>query len=209
MNKLIGGLLAVMLAFVIIALLLIYAAAPAQAIMVNETCLDANTLFVSFEYNLDVDGENTIYKWNQTHECTNECSDNKCNVMDAGVDMSAMWITFVAGLIFLVIGTIMGVPFGKIVGKEEITAGWDTTMMVRYIFFFIGFYLVYLSFGMSRRVSAVYGGDENITDAAGTATMVMRITMTLFLIMMFVETLFYILKYYQNVEYVKKWGYGD
>jgi len=190
---------------VILATLLLMPTA-AQGIMVNETCLNQSHLLVTFEYSLDVDDTVTVYKYSQIHECTNNCTDNKCDAMDASVDMNAMWITFGAGLLFLVLGAAMGIPFGKIVGKEEITAGWDTTIMVRYIFFFIGFYLVYLSFGMARRVSAIYGGDENITGAASTATMVMRLTMTLFLLVMFVETLFYIIKYYQESSYSKKWG---
>jgi len=205
MDKLIGSLLGLMLILVVVAVLLIYSAVPVEAILVNETCLNSSHLYVSFEYILDVDGTSTTYKFNQTHECTNNCTDNRCDAMDASVDMSSMWVTFGAGLMFLVLGTALGVPFGKMVGKEDIRSGWDTTMMGRYIFFFIGFYLVYLSFGMSRRVSAIYGGDENITSAASTATMVMRITMSLFLIMMFVETVFYVLQYYQQSSYNRKW----
>jgi len=175
-------------------------------VFIAESCLNATHIQRSYEYNTSVGAEPTLYNYTQVSQCTNNCTDNKCNAMEPRVDINAMWVTFGAGLSFLLIGMALGMPFGKFVGKEEITAGWDTTIMVRYIFFFIGFYLVYLSFGMSRRVSAIYGGDANITDAASTATMVMRITMTLFLIVMMVETVFYILKYYQESSYSKKWG---
>jgi len=104
------------------------------------------------------------------------------------------------------LGTALGIPYGKFSEKEEIMSGFDTTIVVRYMFFFIGFFLIYLSLGMSRRIDSMYGGGANITKATGTSTMVVMITMVLFLIILVVETLFTILKYLGETRLDNKYG---
>lgn len=141
----------------------------------------------------------------ETSLCRQNCTSDQCTGEEPKVDMAAMWLTFSAGFGFLILGTVLGVPFGKLVGKEDIRPGWDTTTIVRYMFFFIGFFLVYLSLSMGSRLGTVYAGDENIIGAVDTSVMVMLITMLLFLFVFFVEIIFYVLNYYMKSEYDKKW----
>jgi len=186
--------------------ILIFMPSVAQAVMVNETCLNDTHLYVTFEYTLDVNGAETTYIYNQTHQCTNNCTNNKCVGTAYAVDMTSVWLVYGVGVSLLVLGTALGVPFGKLVGKEDISPGWDTTTMVRYVFFFVGFLLVYLSLSMASRISSIYGGDANVIGAANTAVMVMQITLVLFLFVFFIELIFFVLKYYIKSEYDKKWS---
>jgi len=107
------------------------------------------------------------------------------------------------GTVLLVLGTMMGMPFGKFEGKEKIS-GFDTTLVVKYMFFFVGFFFLYLSLGMTVRLSSVYSGESNITGAVNTATMVVMITMMLFLFIFVVELLFTVLKWW-DFRKQKKW----
>lgn len=185
--------------------ILIFMPSVAQAVMVNETCLNDTHLYVTFEYALDIGGSSTVYKYDQTHHCTNNCTNNKCVGTTYAVDMTSVWLVYGVGVSLLIMGTALGVPFGKLVGKEDISTGWDTTTVVRYVFFFVGFLFVYLSLSMTSRISSIYGGDANIVRAANTAVMVMRTTLLLFFFVFFVELIFYIVNYYMKTQYEKKW----
>jgi len=191
---------------IMIALVLLgMAAVPAHAVMVKESCMNDTHLLISYNYSLVTDGTSSDIGYEQIFNCTNNCTNNKCNATEHEVDTMAMWLVYASGAMLFILGVIMGVPYGKLVGKEDIRPGWDTTTVVRYIFFFVGFLLVYLSLAMASRLSSVYGGDANITGAADTAVMVMQLTLVLFLFVFFIELIFYTLDYYMKSGHDKKW----
>lgn len=64
---------------IIIALILLsFIASPVQAIYVKETCLNTTHINFWYNYTLDTDGTVSIVNFNQTHECTDGCSNNRC-----------------------------------------------------------------------------------------------------------------------------------
>jgi len=110
------------------------------------------------------------------------------------------------GVSLLTLGTVLGIPYGKLVGREDIRPGVDTTVVVKYSFFFVGFYLMYLSLAMSRRIGALYGGGTNIVGASSTGTMVIMLTMVLFLFVFVIEFIFTVLKSLMDDAKERKWG---
>jgi heme/copper-type cytochrome/quinol oxidase subunit 2 len=109
-------------------------------------------------------------------------------------------------MILLVLGTVLGMPTARIMEQDKTKLGFDTTIVIKYIFFFIGLYFVYLSLGMSRRMSTTYGSESTITGATDTAAMVMTITLGLFIFIFVLEFLFTTLKMFKEAAEQKKWG---
>ena len=69
------------------------------------------------------------------------------------------------------------------------------------MFFFVGFFLVYLAFGTTRRIGIVYASESNIVEAMDTSTMVIMLTLMLFLFMFVIELLFYVINTWKrNIE---------
>jgi hypothetical protein len=129
-----------------------------------------------------------------------------CFGTDATGSINAMWIIYATGSLFLVLATILGIPYGKMTGGEEIKSGFDTTIVIKYIFFFVGIYLMYLSLSMSYRNVNIYGGESGILGGTNTAVMVIMITLILFIFVFVIETLFWILKRSLTIKEEEKWG---
>lgn len=176
----------------IVALMVVPVAA--QAILVNETCLDNVSIRIHYNYTECVADACTSQNFTQIQECSNNCTNDRCIGIDKEGDVAGMWITYATGSLFLILGTALGIPYGKFVKKEDMTFDWDTTMVIRYVFFFIGFYLMYLSLGMATRISSFYSGDTNIVGALSTSTTVITLTMLVFLFIFVLETLFFIIR---------------
>lgn len=137
--------------------------------------------------------------------CIYNCTNNDCAGSSVSSDMSSVWLVYGTGVILLVLGTILGLPFGRISGENtDVKKGFNTTMVVKYIFFFVGLFLVYLSLGMARRVGMVYGGETAVSSATDTAIIVMMITIILFLFVFVVEFIFSILKSMMESRKLKK-----
>lgn len=191
---------------IIILLSLLVLPISAQALIVKEECLNSTHIEESYNFTLTENGASTDYVFYQLLECTNGCSNNKCNTTESSVDMNSVWLVFAIGISLLVMGTLLGMPFGKLSGKEVVGKWFDTQMAVRYLFFFVGIFFLYLSLTMARRIGADYGGIGDVTSATDTATMVTLITIVLFLFLFIVETLFYIVKRIGDANLKKKYG---
>lgn len=166
----------------------------ADAVMVKETCMNATYLLTTYEYNMTTTGTTTEYNYTQIHNCTAGCNDNRCEATNIEADTSLMWIVYLTGVVLLSIATFLGIPFGKLVGKEDVVEGWDTRLVPRVLFFFIGLYLVYLSLGMSRRIGTMYGAESDVAAAGGVAALVMSTTIILFLFVFVLDFWFGFLK---------------
>ena len=163
---------------------------------INKTCLDNTTLQVNTTYYIDTSSGESEVGVSKNIYCPFGCSNGECEGSSVEGDMSQMWLTYATGTILLILGTIIKLPsLGNVQSKSDVIRPNNMMMVVKYIFFFIGFFLVYLSFGMARRIGSVYGGEGNVTDATDTATMVIMITMILFLILFVVEFIFNIIKW--------------
>lgn len=174
---------------------------------INRTCLDNETLQINTTYYIETSDGLSEIEVSKNEYCAFGCTNGECEGSSVEGDMAQIWLTFGAGTVMLVLGVVLGLPFGKFAGEEKgIKKPFNTTMVVKYIFFFLGFFLVYLSFGMVRRLGSVYGGESNITDAVDTATMTMMITMIVFLIVFVVEFIFYVIKRQMEMVKEKKWG---
>lgn len=184
---------------------------PVHGVLVKETCLNTTHVELEYNYTLTTAGSSVDYVYTQVHHCTNNCTNNKCEATDIRANITPVWFVYGLGTLLLSLGTLLGIPFGKFAGKEEefetrkeFKGGFDTRMVVRYMFFFVGFYLLYLSGSMARRISYAYGGRGDVTSATGTATLVMMITMVLFLFVFVIESLFSILKW-MGERKMEKW----
>jgi sterol desaturase/sphingolipid hydroxylase (fatty acid hydroxylase superfamily) len=129
-----------------------------------------------------------------------------CFGTDASGSINAMWITFAVGSLFLVLGTMLGIPYGKLTGEEDMKPGFDTTIVIKYIFFFVGLFLMYLSLGMAYNNVNIYGGESHTLGGVNTTVLVIMITLILFVVVLFIETLFYILKRSFTLKEKEKWG---
>jgi hypothetical protein len=175
-------------AFAIVSLLLLSSISIATPI---NNCTDYQTLNKSYYFSED----GTVTEgWYLIH-CNYNCTNSDCAGSNVSTDMSSVWLVYGTGVVLLVLGTILGIPFGRISGEnKDVKKGFNTTMVVKYIFFFVGLFLVYLSLGMAKRVGTVYGSEGKISDATDTAVMVMMITIILFLIVFVIEFIFGVLK---------------
>jgi hypothetical protein len=127
-----------------------------------------------------------------------------CNGTNDVGSENAMWLTYATGSIFLVLGTILGIPYGKLSGEEKLK-GFDTTIVVKYLFFFVGLMLMYLSFGMASRNVSIYGGEANILGGVNTSLLVIMITFVLFIAIFVIEFFFYTLRSVFTIRKERKW----
>lgn len=203
--------LSIKLAPVIVFISLTLFASVAGALSLSKAiCIDNRTLEINtsiYVYKNSTTPTNiTVQK---QVNCTYACTNGKCEGEITAGDTNALWLTYATGTVLLILGTVMGIPYGKFTGQEEIRKGFDTTLVVKYMFFFIGFFLVYLSLGMVRRMEFVSGGESNILSATDTAVMVIMITMMLFLFIFVIELLFTILKWWTHKKEVEKYGESE
>ena len=191
--------------FILIALLLMpiaNALSMSKAICIDDRTLEINTSIYVYK-NSTTPTNITVQK---QINCTYACTNGKCEGEIVAGDINAMWLIYATGTVLLILGTILGIPYGKFTGQEEIYKGFDTTLVVKYMFFFVGFFLIYLSLGMCRRMEYVSGGEGNVIGATDTATMVIMITMMLFLFIFVIELLFTVLKWWMHKKDVEKRG---
>lgn len=166
-----------------------------------QNCTDLNTLNKSYYF--VIDGVKTE-GWELIH-CPYNCTNSDCAGTSVNSDMNSVWLVYGTGVVLLVLGTILGIPFGRIAGENrDVKKGFNTTMVVKYIFFFVGLFLVYLSLGMARRTGMVYGSDMGVSSGNDTAVMVMMITIILFLFVFVVEFIFGLLKSMIDTAKLKK-----
>ena len=160
------------------------------------SCYDNITVLKNFT--LSGTSNQSIYYY-QTCQfgCDNTTGD--CSGIDSSSSINAMWITYATGALFLVLGTVLGIPYGNK------TKGFDTTIVVKYSFFFIGLFLMYLSLSMSYRNTQIYGGESNILGGVNTSIMVIMITLLLFLFIFFVELFFGTIKTMWESRKAEKW----
>lgn len=176
-----------------------------SVIAVNQSCITYNTLEVNTtNYITTSTGTEQVDLTSHIY-CPYNCSNNACIGSNLSSDMGSIWIVYGTGVIFLVLGTVLGIPFGRITGEnKDVKKGFNTTMVVKYMFFFVGLFLVYLSLGMVRRTGMVYGSDTGVSSANDTAVMVMMITIILFLFVFIVEFIFGLLKSMMESAKLKK-----
>jgi hypothetical protein len=129
-----------------------------------------------------------------------------CYGSDSSSSNSSMWITFAVGSIFLTLGCFLGMPYGKLSGQENIKGGFDTTIVIKYVFFFVGLFFMYLSLSMSYSNVNLYGGTTNTLGGINTTTLVMAIIVVLFLFVFVIELIFHALKKSFAIKEEKKWG---
>jgi len=164
-------------------------------VLVEERCINASFISRSYEYTATTDGTPSTYVFDQTYNCTHGCLNDVCAATSPDTDMTSMWVICIIGIVLLVLGTVQGIPYGKLVGKEDIKGRFDTTMMVRYVFFFVGFYLMYLSLGMATGIESTYGGSPNAIGGTNAATMAITIVSVLFLFIFVIEVFFVALQF--------------
>ena len=197
----------------IVTVFLLMTAGVVSAVTVRETCLNDTHKVETFEYVMTEDGVTTTYNYTQTHLCLYNCSNSsgRCAGTDREADSTMMWLTYASGVVLLILGTALGIPYGKLMQREEIK-GFDTMMVVRYMFFFVGFYLVYLSLGMSSGLARLYGGGTDIIGAMDTSAMIITFTLVLFLFMFVIEFVGYVIKMLQRraaVAKERRYGLGE
>ncbi|MBK5093183.1 MAG: hypothetical protein JJE48_06680 [Actinobacteria bacterium] len=190
---------------VLFALMLL--ASPAAAVMTSERCLNDTHLELYYSYNLTTDGTAEEIVYNQTHLCANNCTSNRCEGTDVSADMMQAYMVGGLGIFLLLLGVWLGMPYGKVAGTEQIKPMWDVQIVIRYMFFFLGLYFVYMSMAMVRRVGDVYGAHSDVVDATGVAVLVLSIVLYLFLIVFITDVLFYILKVIGDRKDEKYKGY--
>lgn len=171
------------------------------ALAVNQTCINDYTLQINSTHWVG----STEINITSIRNCPYNCTNNECAGSSVEADMSSVWLIYGTGCVLLILGTILGIPFGRIAGTNKDTEKtFNTSMVVKYIFFFVGLFLVYLSLGMARRVGQVYGADTSISNASDTAVMVMMITIILFLLVFIVEFVFSIIKRMVDTNKINK-----
>lgn len=176
------------------------------ALAVNKSCISDNILQVNNTYYV-TNSSGLTQQIDLTKEiyCPYNCTNNDCAGSNISSDMNSVWLVYGTGVVLLVLGTILGLPFGRISGENTDTKkGFNTTMVVKYIFFFVGLFLVYLSLGMARRTGMVYGSEAGISSGNDTAVMVMMITILLFLFVFVIEFIFGLLKSMMESRKLKK-----
>ena len=166
-------------------------------------CYDENTSATNFILSGSLNNTFNYYT-NCPFGCNNDTG--LCNGTNDSSSNNAMWITYATGSIFLILGTILGIPYGKLTGEEKIKTGFDTTIIIKYMFFFVGLFLMYLSLSMASRNVNIYGGESNILGGINTSVLVIMVTMVLFLFIFIIEILFYFLKNMFTKKQEKTWG---
>jgi hypothetical protein len=172
----------------------------------SNTCYNNVTSFT----NMTIGGSssNTFsYYTNCPSGCNN--ATGTCNGTNGSASINGMWLTFAIGSLFLVLGTVLGIPYGKMTGEEEIRGakgGFDTTIVIKYIFFFVGLFFIYLSLSMAYNNVNLYGGEQNTLGGINTTLLVMIIVTVLFLFVFVIEILFWALKKSFTLKEEKKWG---
>jgi hypothetical protein len=161
---------------------------------VNTTCIDNNTLQVNTSY-IGEGSANFTLNTSKEIYCINGCVNNACIGTSVSPDTSQIWMVFSVGTAMLLVATILGLPIGQ---ESDIRKGFNFGMVVKYIFFFVGIFLVYLSMGMMRKIGVTYSGDIGISGGMDTAVMTMMITMILFIIVFVVEFFFNTLKFFKE-----------
>lgn len=183
---------------------------PACAVTVRESCYNDTHKLETFEYVLTEDGTDTVFNYTQLHLCLYNCSNSSgtCYGSDKEGDTMQMWMVFGLGAFLLTLGTVLGIPYGYLAGKGRIDK-FDTRMVVRYLFFFVGFYLTYLSLGIARRIGANYGGVYEITGATEATINVMTWVLMLFAFMFVLEFMFTTFGMWKVRKEREKWGGWD
>lgn len=179
----------------------------------NITCLSDKILQVNTTYYINRTGNVTPIEISKEIYCPYDCTNGTCEGTSPESSTSSVWIVYGIGTVMLILGTAIAL-FGRFmklggeVGGEKtgLSKYIDTTMIVKYMFFFIGLFLLYLSLGMARRTASVFGSETNIISGVDTATMVVMLTIGFFLIVFLVEFLFSILNMYREWTIRKKWG---
>ena len=166
---------------IIIGAIVIFAKARSVNAESVDYCIDNMTL--NHTIDLFINGNETVI-WIPKN-CSNGCVNNACSGTNISGDMTSVWMIYGIGAVMLILAVVLGLPFGKT--DSEINKSFNTTMVIKYMFFFIGLFLIYLSLGMLRRIGITYGGESNITNSVDTVTMIMIWTMILFLFMFMLE----------------------
>lgn len=135
-------------------------------------------------------------------DCPYGCVNNECSGTNISADTTSIYLTAGAGVVMLVLGVVLGLPIGR--QEKEMSKGFNTTIVVKYIFFFLGMFLMYMSMGMTRRLGTVYGSDANITDATDTVTMVMLWISILFLFIFVIEFIAGVIKKVSEIRVEKE-----
>jgi len=193
MNKYMMALMGLILALVLTI------GSPVQAVFVKESCLNATHLELTYEYQLITDGASSLLNYTQIHHCTNNCTLDKCLGMFDEGDITSVWVIAAIGGILLILGTWLGIPRADI--PETTRTGLISSRDVaKYLFFFAGFYLMFLSLGTASRMGSMYGSDANVTRAMNTAVMVINWILYMFLFIFVLEFAASILKWMDNLR---------
>ena len=167
----------------------------------------AQALTQNYCYNSSVEFINlTAVNLSWYENCTYGCDNTTgaCFGSNPTSSVNAMWLTFAVGSLFLVLATVLGLPYGNLTGEKK-KAGFDTTIVIKYMFFFVGLYLMYLSMGMAYRNTEIYGGESNIMGGVNTSVMVIMITLILFLFVFFLEFFWTTIMNLWNSRKSKEW----
>lgn len=192
-----------------LAFFLLLIASPVYA-AVTQACVDNATLRINQTYYVNNDGTQTEIWIANDEPCPFGCSDGKCDGSNIESESMGVWLTYGTGAILLILGTAMGLLARKQTDPNDESRGFDLTMVARYMFFFIGLFLLYMSYGMANRLGIVYGMESNVTSSLNTTGIVILITILLFLFMFSLEVLVLALRYFkESGRQKKREDYGE
>lgn len=174
--------------------------APATAVLVTETCFNATHVQEKYDYTQTVGGEVITYNYTQIQLCSFNCTSGKCAGTNHAVDSTSAVIVFVGGFVFMIMGMLFfGTPLGLMAGNAPVS--WDTRLVARYLFFFVGLYLVFLGSSMFNRVNMTYGATAGITGAENAATIMLSIMIIAMLFFTVVDLMLAIVKWIGQERY--------
>ena len=185
------------------ALIFLFLLSPISLALSTQKCLDANSLNVTTVINSG--GSDVVIS--ETKNCTYGCSNGQCGGTNISGDTSSVWLIYGTGTVLLVLGVLLGIPIGN--QQKEIKKSFNFSVVFKYIFFFVGLFLVYLSMGMMRRMNTLYGSDANMTSGMEGSINVIVWTMGIFIFIFVVEFIYNLIKYVSEIridEKKKKWG---
>lgn len=172
---------------------------------VNKTCITNKSLQVNDTYTIDVGGNATSLSISKTIFCPLGCENNECGGTNIANESTSVWLTYAAGVTFMIIGIIMGAPYQKLSGQEKERPELTVTA-VRYLFFFAGLYIIYNSFAMASGMGRTYGMVTGVQGAMDTNTIVIMITIGLFLFMFALDFLAMVINWTSHSADEAKWG---
>lgn len=169
----------------------------------NTTCISNNSVQMNTTYYVDISGNVTAINLTKEVYCEYGCTNGQCQGSNLGNESTSVWLTYAAGVTFMLIGIVLGAPYQKLSGQEKPEL---TVTAVRYLFFFAGLFIIYNAFAMGSGMGRIYGMASGIQGAMDTNTIVILITIVLFLFMFAIDFLAMVFNWTSHSAEEKKWG---